>query len=111
MLLPGLASRHGPRHVLGLCLASAGLATWLTYSGPLASSLPGVCLGLGLTGGLLAPTWPACSAAVSAWFPDAKLNTIFGLLNTSAYAGGLGGAALTAALLEYQARRPFLSLC
>ena len=38
---------------------------------------------------------------MSAWFPDNKLNSIFGLLNTSAYAGGLGGTALTAALLEY----------
>ena len=35
-----------------------------------------------------------------AWF-----NSIFGLLNTSAYAGGLGGATLTAALLEYQGWR------
>ena len=101
IVLPSLASRHGPRRVLSLCLASGGLATWLTYSGPLSSSLPGVCLGLALTGGLLAPAWPSCSASVSAWFPDNKLNSIFGLLNTSAYAGGLGGTALTAALLEY----------
>ena len=105
IVLPSLASRHGPRQVLSLCLASGGLATWLTYSGPLSSSLPGVCLGLALTGGLLAPAWPSCSASVSAWFPDNKLNSIFGLLNTSAYAGGLGGTALTAALLEYSGWR------
>ena len=105
MLLPSLASRHGPRHVLSLCLVSAGLTTWLTYSGPLASSLSGVCLGLALTGGLLAPAWPACSALVLPWFPDDKLNTIFGLLNTSSYAGGLGGAALTASMLEYNGWR------
>ena len=105
IVLPSLASRHGPRQVLSLCLASGGLATWLTYSGPISSSLPGICLGLALTGGLLAPAWPACSASVSAWFPDNKLNSIFGLLNTSAYAGGLGGTALTAALLEYSGWR------
>ena len=105
ILLPALASRYGPRRVLSLCLVTGGLATWLTYSGPLASSLPGVCLGLALTGGLLAPAWPSCSASVSAWFPDNKLNSIFGLLNTSAYAGGLGGTALTAALLEFSGWR------
>ena len=105
ILLPSLASRYGPRPVLSLCLGCGGLATWLTYSGPLSSSFPGLCLGLAFTGGLLAPAWPACSALVSPWFPDNKLNSIFGLINTSAYAGGLGGTALTAALLEYSGWR------
>ena len=105
ILLPSLTSRHGPRALLSTCLASAGLVTCLTYSGPLSSSLLGLCLGLALTGGLLAPTWPACVAAVSSWFPDNKLNSIFGFINTSTFAGGLAGTTLAAAITEYSGWR------
>ena len=105
ILLPSLTSRHGPRALLTTCLASAGLVTCLTYSGPLSSSLLGLCLGLALTGGLLAPTWPACVAAVSSWFPDNKLNSIFGFINTSTFAGGLAGTTLAAAITEYSGWR------
>ena len=105
ILLPSLTSRYGPRALLSTCLASAGLVTCLTYSGPLSSSLLGLCLGLALLGGLLAPTWPACVAAVSSWFPDNKLNTIFGFINTSTFAGGLAGTTLAAAITEYSGWR------
>ena len=105
ILLPSLTSRHGPRSVLTSCLVSAGLVTCLTYSGPLSSSLPGLCFGLALTGGLLAPTWPASTAAVSSWFPDNKLNSIFGFINTSTFFGGLAGTTLAAAITEYSGWR------
>ena len=105
ILLPSLTSRHGPRSVLTSCLASAGLVTCLTYSGPLSTGLPGLCLGLALTGALLAPAWPACVAAVSSWFPDSRLNTIFGFINTSTFCGGLAGTTLAAAITEYSGWR------
>ena len=105
ILVPGLASRHPPRLLLSGCLGLAALATALTYTGPLSHSLPGLCLGLALTGGLLAPCWPAATASLSSWFPDSRLNSVFGLINTATYSGSLGGTALAAALLEYSGWR------
>ena len=58
-----------------------------------------------VTGGLLAPAWPACVAAVSSWFPDSRLNTIFGFINTSTFCGGLAGTTLAAAITEYSGWR------
>ena len=40
-------------------------------------------------------------AAVSSWFPDSRLNTIFGFINTSTFCGGLAGTTLAAAITEY----------
>jgi len=99
ILLPSLTEMWSPRTVISICLGLAGLTTYLTYT-LWSYSILTVYLGLAFTGALLAPCWPACTAALSSWFPDNKLNSIFGLINTATYSGGLGGTALAAALLE-----------
>ena len=100
ILLPQLTDSYGPRTILTYCLALAGLTTQLTYT-LLSGHLLTLCLGLALTGGLLAPCWPAATASLSSWWPDSKLNSVFGWINTATYSGGLGGTALAAAMLEY----------
>ena len=104
VLLPSLTDHYGPRSVLTTCLSLAGLTTYLTYT-LLSHHLLTLCTGLALTGALLAPCWPAATASLSSWFPDNRLNTMFGLINTATYTGGLGGTALAAALLEYSGWR------
>lgn len=100
ILLPSLSDMWGPRAVLSSCLGMAGVTTYLTYT-MWGDSIYTLCLGLALTGGLLAPCWPACTSSLSSWFPDNRLNSMFGLINTATYSGGLGGTALAAALLEW----------
>ena len=82
--------------MLVCCLALAGLSTYATYS---ATSLLSFMLGLALTGAFLAPCWPACTKILGLWFPDDRLNSVFGLINTATYSGGVGGTALAAALV------------
>jgi hypothetical protein len=38
---------------------------------------------------------------LSSWFPDSKLNSVFGMISTATYTGGMGGTALAAIVLEY----------
>jgi len=102
ILFPSLADRFGARRVLSVCLGLAAISTVLTYT---ATDLPTFCLCLALTGGLLAPAWPACTKLLGIWFQDNRLNSIFGLINTATYSGGLGGTALAAALTEYSGWR------
>ena len=104
ILLPSLSDMWGPRAVLSSCLGLAGIATYLTYS-VWGQNIFSLYLGLALTGALLAPCWPACTASLSSWFPDNRLNSMFGLINTATYSGGLGGTALAAALLEWSGWR------
>jgi len=101
ILLPSLSDMWGARAVLSTCLGLAGVTTYLTFT-MWSTSYYTLCLGLALTGGLLAPCWPACTASLSSWFPDNRLNSMFGLINTATYSGGLGGTALAAALLEWK---------
>ena len=97
-------TRYGPRLVLTSCLGLAALTTQLTYT-LLATSLPSLCLGFALTGGLLAPCWPAVTSSLSASFPDKALNSVFGFANSATFAGGLAGTALASYLLEYSGWR------
>ena len=90
--------------MLTYCLGLAAITTYLTYT-LLASSLSAICLGLALTGGLLAPCWPAVTASVASWFPDQQLNSVFGFVNTATFAGGLAGTGLASALLQYSGWR------
>ena len=90
--------------MLTYCLGLAALTTYLTYT-LLASSLASLCLGLALTGGLLAPCWPAVTASVASWFPEQQLNSVFGFVNTATFAGGLAGTGLASALLQYSGWR------
>ena len=62
-------------------------------------------LGLALTGAFLAPCWPACTKILGLWFPDSRLNSVFGLINTATYSGGVGGTALAATLVAYSGWR------
>ena len=39
---------------------------------------------------------------LNAWFPDNRLNSVFGMINTATYSGGLGGTALAAAMQVLQ---------
>ena len=52
----------------------------------------------------MGPSWPAVSKLLSSWFPDDKLNSVFGLINTASYTGGLGGTALATLLLQQGGR-------
>ena len=97
-------TRYGPRLVLTSCLGLAALTTQLTYT-LLATSLPSLCLGFALTGGLLAPCWPAVTSSLSASFPDKALNSVFGFANSATFAGGLAGTALASYLLEFSGWR------
>ena len=62
-------------------------------------------MALSLTGGFLGPCWPTSSKFLASWFPDRRLNSIFGAINTATYSGGVGGSALGVALLEYSGWR------
>ena len=62
-------------------------------------------LGLAVTGALLAPCWPACTKILGLWFPESQLNSVFGLINTATYSGGVGGTALAATLVAYSGWR------
>jgi len=104
ILLPSVSDMWGPRAVLSSCLGLAGVTTYLTYT-VWGQNIFSLYLGLALTGALLAPCWPACTASLSSWFPDNRLNSMFGLINTATYSGGLGGTALAAALLEWSGWR------
>jgi len=95
--LPGLSDRYGARRVLVSCLLLSGLACWLTGR---VSNIASVNATLFVTGAALAPCWPACSKLLNAWFPDNRLNSVFGFINTATYSGGLGGTALAAAIQE-----------
>ena len=85
------------RKLLSVCLAVAGVSAGLTYT-LMAGHLASLCLGLAITGAMLAPTWPASAAALASWFPDNQRNSVFGLIATATFSGGLGGTALAAAL-------------
>ena len=99
IVFPSLTHKIGARRLLAWCLALAGVSTGLTYT-LLADHLASLCLGLALTGAMLAPTHPAGCAALSAWFPDNQLNTVFGFISVAVFTGGLGGTALAAGLQE-----------
>merc|ERR1712013_860167 len=102
ILYPGIADRYGPKRALVCCLALAGLTTLSTYSAP---SLFFFMVGLVATGALLAPCWPACTKILGLWFHDSRLNSVFGLINTATYSGGVGGTALAATLVSYSGWR------
>ena len=84
---------------MAICLGVAGVSTGLTYT-LLAGHLASLCLGLAITGAMLAPTWPASAAALASWFPDNQRNSVFGLIATATFSGGLGGTALAAGLQD-----------
>ena len=58
IVFPSLSHKFGPRRLLASCLALAGLATGMTYT-LMADHLVTLCLGLVVTGAMLAPTYPA----------------------------------------------------
>jgi OPA family glycerol-3-phosphate transporter-like MFS transporter 1/2 len=103
ILAPGLPDKFSPRKVMFTCLICASITTFLSSLCPNYISLS---MTLGLTGLFLAPVWPASSKMLSSWFPDSKLNSIFGLINTATYSGGLGGTALAATVVQYYAGHP-----
>lgn len=85
------ADRMGPRLTAAASLAVAGtvataIGAWNGFAGPM--------LLLALCGAAQGPAWPACCKCLAAWFPDRTLNTIFGLMSTSAYAGGAAATGL-----------------
>jgi len=94
---PGLTDKFGARRVLCTCLVSASIATFLSS---LAPNFIYLAVTLTITGLFLAPVWPASAKLLASWFPDAKLNSVFGLINTATYTGGLGGTALAAFILQ-----------
>jgi len=98
LLLPFLSDKFDARWILSSCLLGAGISAYFTShaTGPLT-----LCLALLLTGGFLGPCWPTLSKFLSSWFPDNRLNSVFGAINTATYSGGVGGTALGVALLEY----------
>lgn len=62
------------------------------------AQIPEIVLFIGF---FLAPVWPASARMLSSWFPDSKLNSVFGMISTATYTGGMGGTALAAIVLEY----------
>ena len=102
LCLPFLSDKFGARWILSTCLLGAGVSAYFTShaSGPLT-----LCMALSLTGGFLGPCWPTSSKFLASWFPDRRLNSIFGAINTATYSGGVGGSALGVALLEYSGWR------
>eukprot|EP00088_Acartia_fossae_P005706 TRINITY_DN12577_c0_g1_i1.p1 TRINITY_DN12577_c0_g1~~TRINITY_DN12577_c0_g1_i1.p1 ORF type:complete len:424 (+),score=63.33 TRINITY_DN12577_c0_g1_i1:653-1924(+) len=103
---PGLTDRFGARRILSGGLICASIATFLSSIAPTFLYL---AVTLTFTGLFLAPLWPASSRMLSSWFPDSRLNSVFGLINTATYTGGLGGTALAATVLQYQGWRKVFS--
>jgi len=99
---PGLSDKYGARPILVACLVGGGMSSYLSS---LAPSFNLLAASLIFTGCFLAPCWPASSKLLSSWFQDSRLNSVFGLINTATYTGGLGGTALATALLQYSGWR------
>jgi OPA family glycerol-3-phosphate transporter-like MFS transporter 1/2 len=72
-----------------LVLASAAM---LLFGGTF--SLLTACLCLFVSGAAQAPIWPACTKVLSAWYPQNKLSSVFGIVSTASYVGALGGTTL-----------------
>lgn len=91
MALASAGERLGPRRTLGLGLLCAGSAmvTFGVWGGA-----PVWAVMLALNGAAQSCCWPACSRALSDWFPDEQRNSVFGVFGTSAFAGGILGTSL-----------------
>jgi len=100
ILAPGLPDKFGSRKVLCSCVMLASLSTLLSSFSPNYMTLS---ITLALTGLFLAPVWPASSKMLTSWFPDSTLNSVFGLITTAAFTGGLGGTALAATIVHHYA--------
>jgi OPA family glycerol-3-phosphate transporter-like MFS transporter 1/2 len=86
-----IGDKLGPRKTVGICLFLTGLSlmsfgTWDSY--------PMLLLLLFISGAAQAPCWPACCKFLSSWFPDEALNTVFGLISTSAFGGSIIATAI-----------------
>lgn len=95
MVLGSIADHMGPRRTVAICLGIAGISmfsfgSWDNF---------GILLVLiFINGAAQGPVWPACCKCVSAWFSDHQLNSMFGLINTSAYGGSIIASGLAAYL-------------
>lgn len=86
-----LGDRFGPRTTITACLAVAGTAALTIGSW---NSLLAPMILLAICGAAQGPAWPACCKCLAAWFPDRRLNTVFGFMSTSAYAGSMAATGL-----------------
>lgn len=97
-----IADKLGPRKTLGICLFLTGLSlmsfgTW--------DSFPVLLLLLFLSGATQAPCWPACCKCLSSWFPDDAMNTVFGIISTSAFGGSIVATAIAVYLQKHYSWR------
>ncbi len=80
-----------PRNILSACLVVTSAAMLLFGA---TFQLIGACVCLFIAGAAQAPLWPACTKVLSAWYPQDKLSSVFGIISTSPYVGALAGTAL-----------------
>ena len=97
MLLGTAADRMGPRRTVTVCLALAGISMFSFGSW---NNFAILLLLIFINGAAQGPVWPACCKCMSAWFSDNQLNTVFGLINTSAYGGSIIASGLAGYLYE-----------
>lgn len=95
--LPGLSDQFGAKPVLVTCLLLAAL---VSFTSSLCQNFASLSATLFVTGVCLAPAWPSCSNLLARLFQKGHQNFFFGVLSTATFAGGLGGTAISAVMLD-----------
>lgn len=92
-----MGDRYGVSVVLGGGLAVAALSTFMASQ---SSDFSHMLLALALCGVGQSFVWPACSKAISLWFPEGQRAVVFGLWGTCQAVGGFVGTLLCSWLTE-----------
>lgn len=95
--LPGLSDQFGAKSVFVICLLLAAL---VSFTSSLCQNFASLSATLFATGVCLAPAWPSCSNLLARLFQKGHQNFFFGVLSTATFAGGLGGTAISAVMLD-----------
>ena len=91
MVLAPAGERLGPRRTLGFGLLVSGVAM-LPFG--LVGGAGAMFVMLAVNGAAQGCCWPACAKSVADWFQDSRRNTMFGVLGTSGFGGGIMGTLL-----------------
>ncbi|XP_076447736.1 uncharacterized protein LOC143284689 isoform X2 [Babylonia areolata] len=96
MVLGPLGDKFGARRTLGCCLMLSAVSM-LSFG--YWSNLYMFCIFLFLNGTAQSQCWPNVTKVVISWFSDEVINTVFGMLGTSIFGGGVL-ATVVAVFLE-----------
>ncbi|KAL8612511.1 hypothetical protein ACOMHN_053765 [Nucella lapillus] len=96
MVLGPLGDKFGARQMLGVCLVLSGISM---ISFGVWNDMYMFCLLLFLNGTAQSQCWPNVTKVVMSWFPENVINTVFGMMGTSIFGGGVL-ATMVAVYLE-----------